>query len=160
MFRNKYKDEHQHFYIEAGTDIVPVFVLSDDETYVIEVGKKSLRDEINAFKDSTDINVIQKQLMVGNETVTEAFKSGGFKAPENAFADSSLFPQTMAEYQKAMRKAIGTYNSIPEEIRNQFDSPYDFANASDDKLQTVFDNYNAKLQSKDNSVVENEKVGE
>lgn len=155
MFRNKYNpDDRIRIYTEAGTDIVPVFVLNDDQSAVIEVGKKSLREEINSFKDSTDYEVICKQLLVGNQTVTEAFNNNGFVAPANAFGDASLFPQTMSEYKRIMSSAMAKYNSIPEEIREQFNSVDDFINASNDKLQSVFDNYNAKLLAKNNSNVD------
>lgn len=161
LFRNKYNpDDRVRIYSKAGTDIVPVFALSDDETMVIQVGKKSVRDEINSFKDSTDIEVIQKQLLCGNETIANVFNSGGFIAPENAFFDDSLFPQTMSEYKKIMAKAMSSYNSIPKEIRDQFNSINDFINASDDKLQTVFDNYNAKRILSSDSMVESKEKGD
>lgn len=154
MFRNKFKLTPTNIHTEAGTDIVPVFALNDSKTAVIQVGEKSIVDEIQAQEESTDINVIKKQLMCGNQTIAEAFKSGMFKADEKYFGDATIAPQYFTEYQKIMRDAYAKYNNLPKDIRDNFDTVDDFINASDDTLKTIIDKFNTTLHKQTDDKVE------
>ena len=154
MFKNKYKLSPHKFHSEAGTDIVPVFVLNDVGDKVIQCGKRSISEEVNSFADSTDINVIKKQLVCGNETIAEAFRSGMFAAKPEVFGDATIAPQFFTEYQRSMRIAREKYNTLPESIRKEFDSIDDFINASPDRIKTVIDNFNASLEVATDTVVE------
>ena len=154
-FRNKYNPEDRmEIFTKAGTEVVPVFAMNETGDYVIEVGKRNICDEIESYKDSTDMAIITNQLLAGNVSVSQVFNNGGFYATENMFYDSTLFPQTMAEYQRIMRNAMSSYNSIPKEIREQFNSIDDFVSSSNDKLQNVFNNYFNKQSNKSNNIVE------
>ena len=146
MFRNKYKLDPHKFHSEAGTDIVPVFVLNDVGDKVIQSGKRSISEEVNSFADSTDFNVIKKQLVCGNETIAEAFRSGMFAAKREVFGDATIAPQFFTEYQRSMRIAREKYNTLPESIRKEFDTLDDFINANPDRIKTVIDNFNASLE--------------
>lgn len=159
-FRKKYDLKPIVINTEAGTDIVSVFALNDSETAVIKVGEKSIVDEINSFKDATDFNVIKKQLMCGNQTIAEAFKSGMFAAPESYFGDSTIAPEYFTEYKKIMRDAISKYNNLPKEIRDNFASVDEFINASDDTIKGIIDKYNTTLAEQSASGIVLEKEGE
>lgn len=159
MFRNKYKLDPHKFHSEAGTDIVPVFVLNDVGDKVIVCGKRSISEEVNSFAESTDINVIKKQLVCGNETIAEAFRSGMFAAKPEVFGDATIAPQYFTEYQRSMRIAREKYNTLPESIRKEFDSIDDFINADPDRIKTIIDNFNASLEvESDNTIKKGDEI--
>lgn len=128
-------------YTEAGTSIVPVFELSEDETCVIEVGKKDIRKEVDSFRESTDINVILHHLSIGDYTMLARIKEGEFNSGENNYFDSTIFPQTLEEYHRMVQATTSYYNSIPEEIRSQFNGIDDFVGSSDDRIQSIIDSF-------------------
>lgn len=143
MFKNKYKlDDSIIHYTEAGTEIVPVFCLDDEKNAVVEVGKNNIVEEINSYADSVDMNVIKKQLICGNETIGQAFKSGMFAASTEKFGDATISPRTFTEYQRLMRDAYSKYNSLPEEVRSKFDSIDDFIGADNDTIKAITDMLN------------------
>lgn len=143
MFRNKYKlDDSIIHYTEAGTEIVPVFCLDEEKNAVVEVGKNNIVEEINSYADSVDMNVIKKQLICGNETIAQAFKSGMFSAGNNKFGDATISPKTFTEYQNIMREAINKFNSLPEEVRAKFDTIDDFIGADNDTIKAITDMLN------------------
>lgn len=143
MFRNKYKlDDSVIHYTEAGTPVVPVFLLDEDKNAVVEVGKNNIVEEINSYADSVDLNVIKKQLICGNQTIAEAFNGGMFSAGNEKFGDATISPKTFTEYQRNMREAYNQYNSLPEEVRAKFDSIDDFIGADNDTIKAISDMLN------------------
>lgn len=153
--RKRYNEPQNTLYTTTGTAIVPVFALNEECTKVVQVGKKDVRKEIDSYADSTDINVILHQLRVGDSTIIERIGAGEFQAKEGSYFDTTIIPDTIEEARKLNQNIKDTYNSIPEEIRNQFNGIDDFVGSNDDRLQSVFDSYNAKF--KDNSSVTEEK---
>lgn len=154
--RKRYNDPQPTLYTITGTEIVPVFALNEECNKVVEVGKRNVRKEIDSFADSTDINVILHQLRVGDSSIIERIGAGEFSAKEGQFIDTTFIPDTLEEARKLNQNIRDIYNSIPEEIRNQFNGIDDFVGSSDDKLQSIFDSYNAKI-SVNTSVITEEK---
>ena len=150
-------------FTKAGTSVVPVFSLSEDESKVVVVGKKNIAKEVDSFRDSTDINVILHQLSVNDTSMFERLQNGDFTAKEGMFFDSTVFPRTIREYKNMVSITNEVYNNLPKEITSQFNSIDDFVKSDDSKLKSVFDSYRVKIEAQNNEnteIIDNTQKGD
>lgn len=138
MFRTKYHYDNSYYSI-SGDSIVNDFILASDKKHVVLSGFRDLVAEVQSFADSTDFNVIKKQLSCGNQTITDAFNKGLFASPASSYGDATIGCSFSSDFNKVSRDIYHLYNSLPEEIRSNFDTIDDFINASPDKIQDIID---------------------
>lgn len=81
-----------------------------------ETGKENIYDYIQSFKDSTNIHVILKRFANGEKEVLERVQS--------TFADVTDFPVTYAELLNTVNDGEAFFNSLPKEVRAQFDHSF------------------------------------
>lgn len=151
MFRDKYNDDFVRVPSISGEKVVDRYVLDEDSGKLVNAGKENIYESIQSFKDSTDINIILKQMEVGDDS--------RLHARQGVYMDVSNVPRNASELHKASIVARSQFNALPEELRNQFGSFDEFIDSDSYTIQSVLDNYNAKLQisNNDNIVDDGEK---
>ena len=97
------------------------------------VGKHSIYDEIQAYKDSCDLNkILERFRLTGDPLVLQ--QRQGF------YGDVAEFPKTYAEFLNLSLKAKETFDSLPSDIRDQFDNNVDnfICSIGTEKFDSVF----------------------
>lgn len=107
------------FYTEPGSPIVDVYdakVLPDGKFEVVVTGKKNIQDEIESFRNQTDMSYILKQLAIGNnEVLTQTI---------GQYGDFTKMPTNMAEALQMDIDAKKAFYSLDLDTRNKFDNDY------------------------------------
>lgn len=78
------------------------------------VGKESLSEYIQSFKEMTDINLILKRFELGDLSV--------LNAQHGVFADFTQAPKTLHEFLNAQIQANQIFERLPADLRNSFDN--------------------------------------
>lgn len=115
-FRTQY-GEHEKFFSDPGSPIKISYGLKYDQAGCVgldEKGKINLYDEIQSHADSVDINVILKRFACGDESVLNQ-RFGDFM-------DCTALPKTYAELLNVVVNAEDMFNSLPSEIRSEFNN--------------------------------------
>lgn len=97
------------------------------------VGIHSIYDEIQAYKDSCDLNkILERFRLTGDPTVLQ--QRQGF------YGDVAEFPKTYAEFLNLSLKAQEMFATLPADIRSQFDNDVDkfICSIGTEKFDSVF----------------------
>lgn len=148
MFRNKYKDEHKRVTSVVGNKIVDTYVLDEDTGKLVFAGKENIYEDIQSFKDSTDIGIILKQMEVGDDSRLHARKG--------TYLDVTNIPKNASELHKSSIYARASYNNLPKELRDKFGSFDEFIDADSNTVRTILDDYNNELSLSNNNSVNDE----
>lgn len=129
-------------------DIYSVKVLKDG-TCVLEVtGKKNVQDEINAWKEHTDMSYILRAMATGQYMPRDNIMYGDF----------TQTPETLSDALQTIINAEKAFYELPLEMRNKFDNDWKkwmvMANSETEKFMDMME------FKKENNVVEVEKEGD
>lgn len=105
----------ERFYSRTGKPTKPErkFVVGIDGKYKLKiVGEKNVQDEINAWLESTDINVIIARFQAGD---VEALS-----ARQEIFGDFTEMPKTLAEMMQRKIDADMLFDSLPSNVKARF----------------------------------------
>ena len=120
-FPTSYSDRGR-FHAAAGSRFKPTYKMSVDEDgkrSLKVVGKVDLYAEIQSYKDSCDINYILERFANGDQTALSRV--------QGIYGDFSQMPTTYAELSQRVIDAENLFNSLPLEVRQQFNfSPSEF----------------------------------
>lgn len=133
-FKSFYMNKPDKTPTNPGHGMEPVYKLMTNEQGRRElqiVGEKDLYAEIQAAKDSCDINLILERFSRGDESALSRL--------QGVYGDFTEMPTTLAELQQRVLDAEILFNSLPLETRAQFD--YDpgvfFNSIGSDKFYTA-----------------------
>lgn len=95
----------------------------------------SLYDLIQSHSDETDINVIIKRFINGDDSALIARKG--------AYGDFTNFPSTYAELYQRLQECENVFNSLPVDIRSAFDHSASkfWSEFGDEHFNSVFTKY-------------------
>lgn len=100
----------------SGSEFEPVYkLITDEDGYrnLTIVGKKDLYAEIQASKDSCDINLILERFARGDESALSRL--------QGVYGDFTEMPKTLAELQQRVLDAEVLFSQLPLEERAKFD---------------------------------------
>lgn len=89
-------------------------VKANGELDLVEDGKEDIKEKINSFRDTTDMQYILRQMALGNTSVL-------LKSPGD-YGDFTGMPKTMAEAMQLQIDAERAFYDLPLDIRNNFDN--------------------------------------
>ena len=118
-FRNMYDTDFKREFTFSGEEDALIYSPSiDNEGRVtLEVtGKRNIRDFIDSFRDSCDINNIVARFNAGD--------SSALSRSQGAFFDATQLPHTYAEMLNTVINAEQTFNQLPLEVRERFENNY------------------------------------
>lgn len=113
MFRTQY--DRVRYTCSSGSPVKEEFIGHYDPDGVLRLeksGEKNVYEEIQAYKDSADINVILKKYLAGDEAVLNRI--------QGTYADVSTLPKTYADILNLQIRAEKDFLALPEEIRSRF----------------------------------------
>lgn len=109
---------HSKFISPSGNGYVDVYEIRKESKngndILVKTGKKCIYDEIQAFKESTDISNILTRFINGETEVLN--QVNGF------YADVTNAPTSYADYFNKVKEAKKIFEGLPEDIRNKFDN--------------------------------------
>lgn len=114
-FRTQY-DDRDPVYQEPGSPIRTLYGPIFDKQgrmSLEEIGQENLYDYIQSHADSVDINVILKQFQQGDVSVLSRV--------QGAYGDFTQMPKSFAEALNTLIAAEQYFNSLPVDVRAQFD---------------------------------------
>lgn len=117
-FKTKY-DNHARVYCNPGSPVRITYQANYNDSGTLElaaVGQEDLYGYIQSHRDSVDIHVILKRFAAGEQDVLSQVQ--GF------YADASDMPKTYAEILNAVLDGERTFNSLPAEIKRQFNNSF------------------------------------
>lgn len=115
MFRTQY-DPRDRVFQPVGSPVKTLYGPKFDGNgtmYLVETGKENLYDYIQSHADSVDIHVILKQFQNGDVSVLSRV--------QGAYGDFTQMPKTFAEALNTLIAAEQYFNSLPVDIRAQFE---------------------------------------
>lgn len=126
--------------------IVPTYgkVIDDDgKVKVVETGKTNLYEKIQASKEDTLIYNILDRFKAGDVTALQ--KNQGY------YADLTEMPKTLAEAQQSLITAENYFNSLPLDVRKEFNHSFSefLATASAGKLAERSSYFKTQEQAQD-----------
>lgn len=112
----------KEFSSPVGFPDAPVYtpiVQEDGQIELKEVGKHSVYNEIQSYKDSCDINVL-----------IERFKNGDIDAlnqrSDGAYGDFATLPKTHAEILQIMIDARNSFDRLPVATKQKFNNDFNY----------------------------------
>lgn len=106
---NKFVSPHgDDFHIEYTAEIQ-----KDGTIKLVECGKMNIKEYINSFKESTDMEYILKCMALGDDSVLT------HKQP--IFGDFTEAPTSLMEFQQRMIDGQRAFMSLPVDVRNEYD---------------------------------------
>lgn len=78
------------------------------------VGRESLHDYIQSFRDQTDINIILKRFQLGDVSA--------LNAQQGLFGDFTNAPATLSDFLNAQIQATKLFDRLPADVRQAFDN--------------------------------------
>lgn len=117
-FRTQYSDDVNKFLTCPGDPEQKTYkyAIVDGIKQLVHDDFTNTQDYIESFAESTDLHNIIARFMNGDESVLDVRK--GF------YADLRSFPTSYAEIYEHIQEAQNTFNSLPPEIRQEFDNSY------------------------------------
>lgn len=107
--------ENKRFFCSSGSKdrliYQPTFTASGARVLVC-VGKESIHDYIQSFKEATDINVILKRFLLGDTSVVNVNKG--------VYANVVGAPKTLAEFLNAQILSNQLFDKLPVDVRAAF----------------------------------------
>lgn len=114
--------EKKRFYSNPGDSIKPLFGLEVDKdgvTQLVQKGKYDLFEFIQSHKDSVDIHKILERFENGDVDALNKY--------QGYYGDITEAPKTFADALNAVIKAKDLFNSLPLEVRAEFNhNPEEF----------------------------------
>lgn len=107
--------ESKRFFSPSGTHdrlIYQPTITSSGARVLVCVGKESIHDYIQSFKESTDMNVIMKRFLLGDTSVLNV-NSG-------VYANVVGAPKTLAEFLNAQITSNQLFDKLPSDVRSAF----------------------------------------
>lgn len=139
--------DHVEIFCEPGNPIYKEYAMvnvSEDPAIEIfelkEVGEYSFYDQIQAYKDSTDLHkILERYAQTGDESIIN--RRPGF------FADITDMPNTYADYLRMAASAQILLDSLPQSAREAFNNdPDEFIKSiGTDKFKSYFDNLESEV---------------
>lgn len=126
--------------------IVPTYgkeIDKDGKVHIVETGKTNLYEKIQACKDDTLIYNILDRFVAGDVSVLQ--KNQG------VYADITEMPKTLAEAQQSLITAENYFNSLPLDVRAEFNHSFSefLASASAGKLAERHSYFKTQEQAAD-----------
>lgn len=107
--------ENKRFFTPSGSKdrliFQPTFTQSGARVLVC-VGKESIHDYIQSFKESTDMNVIMKRFQLGDTSVLNVNRG--------VYADVTGAPKTLADFLNAQIVSNQLFDKLPMDVRSAF----------------------------------------
>lgn len=114
---------------DSGSPVEVVYapkVLDNGEIELVEVGLKNTDEEIQSYKDSTDIRLILARCDAGDYS--------GLNVKTPLYGDFTEMPKTYAELLQLQIDSNNLFDSLPADVRYKFDNdPNKFFAASGTK---------------------------
>lgn len=136
------------FFTNPGSPIRDLYsakVEKDGSVKLTKVGEENIQEKIDAAKDSTDIaTIVAYYNQTGDESVLKRYVP--------VYGDFSKLPTTLAEFLQLRIDSENFFNSLPVEVRKEFDNDSNkfFAQAGEkewiDKLSPVLNPQDAKVK--------------
>lgn len=113
-------------------DIYKMHVDADGKRELKKSGEYNLYADIQSYKDSVSIDYILSRFINGDETALSRV--------QGIYGDFTEMPRTMAELQQRVIDAEHLFNSLPLDIREQynFSASEFFAQLDSDKTKAIF----------------------
>lgn len=111
-------ERHSKFVSPSGNGFVDVYELVTDKKSgseeVVKTGKKNLFEEIQAYRESTEIANIINRFLNGETDV--------LKQVQGAYMDVTNAPTSYADYFAKVKEAEKIFNQLPDAIKDKFDN--------------------------------------
>ena len=111
-------EKHSAFFSPTGNGTIEEYQLKRDpktgEESLVCVGIRNIYEEIQAFKESTDISNIIERFVNGETDVLHQV--------DGVYADVSDAPTSYADYFNKVKEAEKIFESLPEDIKDKFDN--------------------------------------
>lgn len=119
-----------------GSGMKPTYKMHVDKDGKRELrknGEYNLYAEIQSYKDSVSIDYILARFMNGDETA--------LSRAQGIYGDFTEMPRTLAELQQRVIDAEDLFNSLPLDVRKEynFSASEFFAQLDSDKTKKIFD---------------------
>lgn len=88
----------------------------DGSIQLIPSGKVDIQEQIDSFRDQTDMSFIIKRLQMGDTSV--------LSDKEAMYGDFTNMPKTYAEFLQKQIDAQNAFMQLPLDIRNKFDNDF------------------------------------
>lgn len=114
-------------------DTYKMHVDKDGKRELRKNGEYNLYAEIQSYKDSVSIDYILARFMNGDETA--------LSRAQGIYGDFTEMPRTLAELQQRVIDAEDLFNSLPLDVRKEynFSASEFFAQLDSDKTKAIFD---------------------
>lgn len=135
--------DHLKFVSPSGDGYVEVYeykLTKDGVDELVISGKKNLYEEIQAYKESTEIANILTRFINGETDV--------LNVTNGAYFDATDMPTSYAEYFARVKEAQHIFDQLPDEIKDKFDN-----DAEKFFLEFGTDSFNDKVNN-NNDVIE------
>lgn len=112
--------DSKDFVSNPGETVVPRFELrigDKGEQILVEVGKRNLAAEVNAWKESTDISILMTRFRNGDLTALDQRKG--------EFIDVTEFPKTNRDVLNQVIEGRKLFDSLPVEVKKNFDGSFE-----------------------------------
>lgn len=148
MVYKNYKDifdnKTKKYYSPTGDGYLDTYELKFDKETGIEIlvkmGKRNIDDEIQAFKESSEITNIIERFINGEIDLLHQV--------DGIYADVTNAPTSYAEYFNKVKEAEKIFDQLPDEVKDKFDN-----SAEKFFLEFGTDSFNEKVNN-DNSVID------
>lgn len=111
-------ERHSKFISPSGDGFVDVYQLEKDskggKEELRKTGRKNLDEEIQAYRESTDITNIINRFVNGETDVLHQV--------DGAYVDATDAPKSYAEYFARVKEAEKIFNQLPSDIKDRFDN--------------------------------------
>lgn len=117
-FRTQY-DHHDRVFISSGSPVKPTYsphYNAFGELIIEQTGEEDLYAYIQSHKDSCDIHLMLERFASGDEMALS--QAQGF------YADVSGVPTTYAEILNSVLAGEAAFNSLPREVKAEFDNSF------------------------------------
>lgn len=125
--------ENGRFFANPGTPYEVNYsakLESDGTINLVEDGKIDLYSQIQSHKDSCSIELALKRFALGDESALQR--------TQGAFGDFTAFPNTFAEVLQVMIDSRQYFDSLPVDVRRNFDFDFNkFISSLDDPASLV-----------------------
>ncbi|AXF52260.1 MAG: internal scaffolding protein [Microviridae sp.] len=114
-FRTQY--DRQRIQCRSGNSVINSYVAryDDDGHLIAEVSEKhDIYPEIQAYRQSTDINYLVSRFAAGDDTALSKV--------QGLYGDFTEMPKTYAEALNAMNKADDLFAKLPADVKAKFDN--------------------------------------
>ena len=122
LFKTQF-DAHERKFMNAGESVFPIRkarkvngVLNVDDTKDMF----NMKEYINSFKDSCDINILLKRFKAGDQDAIAQFTHS-----YGEYMDLAEIPDNFNDMMELARKGEDMFNSLPVEMKEKFNNNYE-----------------------------------